>query len=114
MVSIARANWAWHTTLTPRRFPADGPEGTVVKGFFGRVGLDRAVQGIPWTAFLLPQASCGAKCGEPAGTPRMSESHDNRSDEARDQEIAPREPVFNLPPVVLCLIGICVIVYVAG
>ncbi|MDW6022719.1 rhomboid family intramembrane serine protease [Mesorhizobium sp. BAC0120] len=43
----------------------------------------------------------------------MSESHSSRSDESRDQENAPREPVFNLPPVVLCLIGICVIVYVA-
>jgi membrane associated rhomboid family serine protease len=44
----------------------------------------------------------------------MSESRDSRSDQARAHENAPREPVFNLPAVVLCLVGACVIVYVAG
>ena len=41
----------------------------------------------------------------------MSESHDSGRG-GRPPATAPREPVFNLPPVVLLLIGVCVLVYV--
>jgi membrane associated rhomboid family serine protease len=44
----------------------------------------------------------------------MDEQPDRQSGEMRDNEAAPREPVFNMPPVVLGLIGICVLVYVIG
>ena len=42
----------------------------------------------------------------------MSDPQEQRSDQARESDIAPYEPVFNLPPVVLCLIGVCVLVHV--
>jgi membrane associated rhomboid family serine protease len=45
----------------------------------------------------------------------MNDQPDEQSDPARDDGIARRrEPAFNLPPVVLCLIGICVLVYAVG
>lgn len=40
----------------------------------------------------------------------MSEQHEDGRDESREE--ARREPVFNLPPVVLFLIGTCVLVYI--
>ena len=42
----------------------------------------------------------------------MSDPQEQRSDQARESDVAPYEPVFNLPPVVLCLIGACVLVHV--
>jgi membrane associated rhomboid family serine protease len=46
--------------------------------------------------------------------PRMSESPANQRDEARAPEPRRAEPAFNLPPVVLALIGICVAVHVVS
>jgi membrane associated rhomboid family serine protease len=46
--------------------------------------------------------------------PRMSESPGNQADEARAPEPRRAEPAFNLPPVVLALIGICVAVHIVS
>src|SRR5258705_7865679 len=45
---------------------------------------------------------------------RMSESPGNRGDEATAPEPRRAEPAFNLPPVVLALIGICVAVHIVS
>jgi membrane associated rhomboid family serine protease len=44
----------------------------------------------------------------------MNDQPEQQSDQPRQQERGRREPVFNLPPVVLLLIGACVAVYVVG
>ena len=48
------------------------------------------------------------------GTIPDERPQERRSIDAREQDAARYEPVFNLPPVVLALIGVCALVYVVG